>query len=40
MNIQTSAVEWIAEGVGIVKTESYNKKGKIESYQVLTKLER
>jgi hypothetical protein len=40
MNIQTSAVEWIAEGVGIVKTETYDKKGKIESYQVLTKLER
>jgi hypothetical protein len=40
MNIQTSAIEWISEGVGIVKTETYNKKGKLESYQELTKLER
>lgn len=28
--------EWIAEGVGVVKSESYNKKGKLMSYSELT----
>jgi len=28
--------EWIAEGVGIVKQESYNKKGKLIGYSLLT----
>lgn len=32
-------VQWIAEGVGPVKEESYNKKGKLESSSELTKLE-
>lgn len=31
---------WIAKGVGIVRTESYNKKGEMDSYMVLTKLEK
>ena len=31
---------WIAKGVGIVRTESYNKKGEIDNYMVLTKLEK
>jgi hypothetical protein len=37
-NIKTAS--WIARGVGVVKTESYNKKGEIESTMVLTKLEK
>lgn len=31
---------WIAKGVGIVRTETYNKKGDVESSMVLTKLEK
>jgi hypothetical protein len=29
---------WIAKGVGVVKTESYNKKGELEGSMLLTKL--
>lgn len=38
MGIKTSFTikEWIAEGVGVVKTESYNKKGKLMGYSELT----
>ena len=28
--------QWIAEGVGVVKTEDYNKKGKLQSTSLLT----
>lgn len=30
------SASWIAEGVGTVKTENYNKKGKVNSYTLLT----
>ncbi len=30
--------EWIAEGVGMVKSENYNKKGKLLGYSELTKI--
>jgi len=30
--------EWIAEGVGVVKSETYNKKGKLMGYSELTKF--
>ena len=30
--------EWIAPGVGVVKTESYNQKGELENYTLLTKF--
>jgi len=33
-------VQWIADGVGVVKEETYNKKGKLESSSALTKLEK
>ncbi|TBN00838.1 hypothetical protein EYD45_13510 [Hyunsoonleella flava] len=40
MGIKTSFTikEWIAEGVGVVKTESYNKKGKLMGYSELTSI--
>lgn len=38
-NIKGSAKEWYAENVGLVKSESYNKKGKLTGSSVLTKLE-
>lgn len=31
-------VNWYAENVGLVRTENYDKKGKLESYMVLTKF--
>lgn len=30
--------EWIAEGIGLVKNETYDKKGKLMAYSELTKL--
>lgn len=40
MGIKTSfsVKEWIAEGVGVVKTETYNKKGKLMGYSELTSI--
>jgi len=31
-------IEWIAENIGTVRSESYNKKGKLSGYSVLTSL--
>jgi len=36
MNIEASSKEWYCEGVGMVRSESYNKKGKLTGYSVLT----
>jgi len=33
--ITASSVEWYARGLGVVKSESYNKKGELETYMVL-----
>jgi len=33
-----SAIEWIADGVGLVRSESFDRKGKPVGYQVLTSL--
>lgn len=35
----SSAVEWIADGVGLVRSESYNRRGRLTGYSVLTGLE-
>ena len=40
INVTTSSTEWIADGVGVVKTESFNKKGKMMSYSLLTKFDK
>lgn len=32
------SVEWYAEGVGMVKSETYDKKGRVDSYTLLTKF--
>lgn len=34
-----SATEWIAEGVGQVRTETYNRRGRLTGYSVLTGLQ-
>ncbi len=38
IKVQGSSKEWYAENIGIVRSESYNKKGKLMGYSVLTKL--
>ena len=37
---ETKTIAWYAKGVGMVKSESYNEKGKLESRQLLTKFEK
>lgn len=39
IRVKASSREWYAENVGLVRSESYNKKGKLMGYSVLTKLE-
>ncbi|MEZ4874651.1 MAG: hypothetical protein R2793_04205 [Flavobacteriaceae bacterium] len=34
--MKSNSKQWLAEGVGVVKTEDYNKKGKLEGYGILT----
>lgn len=36
VNITTSSKEWLSKGVGIVRSENFDKKGKLESYSLLT----
>lgn len=38
IKIKTSAIEWVAKNVGVVRSESYNKSGKLNGYTELTKL--
>lgn len=34
--VETKSIEWYAKEVGMVKSESYNKKGKMMGYSILT----
>lgn len=36
MKVEGNSIEWFAKGVGMVKSEFYNKKGKLSSYSILT----
>jgi hypothetical protein len=36
IKVSGSAKQWLAEGVGMVKQENYNKKGKLAGYMELT----
>lgn len=38
IHITSKTVEWIATGVGVVRSENYDKKGKLASYSVLTRI--
>lgn len=38
MTVTTSSKEWLSKGVGHVRTESYDKNGKLEGYTLLTKF--
>ncbi|QNJ97966.1 TapB family protein [Constantimarinum furrinae] len=35
-NMSRTSKQWVAEGVGVVKTEDYNKKGKLDGVSLLT----
>ncbi len=37
--IRVKSVDWVAPGIGSVRTESYNKSGKLMGYTELTRLE-
>jgi len=39
MKIEATSNEWYAEGVGIVRSESFDKKGRLSGYSVLTALD-
>lgn len=38
--VEMKIKEWIAEDAGVVRSEAYNKNGKLASYSVLSKLKR
>ena len=38
VNTEVSAIEWISPNVGIVRSETYNKKGGLEGYRILTSI--
>ena len=38
MTINSKAAEWLSSGVGVIKSESYDKTGKLIAYSLLTKL--
>jgi DUF3108-like len=40
IKVQGASKEWYAENIGLVRSESYNKKGKLMGYSLLTKLEK
>ena len=39
MRVETSSKDWYAPGVGVVRSESYNRKGKLTGYSELTALD-
>jgi hypothetical protein len=40
IDIRTKGIEWIAKDVGAVRTETYNKNGKLTGYTELIKIEK
>lgn len=40
IDIRTKGIEWIAKDVGAVRTETYNKNGKLSGYSELIKIEK
>lgn len=38
VKLETQSKEWYAEGVGVVRSETYSKKGKLQAYSLLTKF--
>ncbi|MBX2846556.1 MAG: DUF3108 domain-containing protein [Saprospiraceae bacterium] len=40
INVKGSATEWVSENIGVVKSESYNKNGKLIGYSELTRYDK
>lgn len=40
ITIKASAVEWYAKNIGVIRSESYNRKGKLVGYSVLTEFKK
>lgn len=40
MTLRSSGVEWIAKNIGVVRSESYNRNGKLTGYSELSRLEK
>ena len=40
MKMETTSADWMSMGVGVVRSEQYNKNGELESYRLLTKITR
>lgn len=38
--VTSKAVQWYSENVGMVRTESYGQNGKLDSYSVLTGIQK
>lgn len=38
IKVKGSSAEWFAEGIGVVRSESYDKRGKLVSYSVLNEI--
>jgi len=38
LKVKMSGKQWFAKNVGVVKTETYNKKGKLEGSSLITKI--
>ncbi len=38
--MKTKTIQWLAEGIGVVKSENQKSDGKLVSYQLLTKIDR
>ncbi|NJO92883.1 MAG: hypothetical protein HC831_30865 [Chloroflexia bacterium] len=39
LKVTMTGIQWFAKNIGAVKTETYNKKGKLESSSMITKIE-
>jgi hypothetical protein len=38
ISTSSTAIEWIADGVGMVRNETFNRRGRLTGYSVLTKI--
>lgn len=39
ITIQMQSIQWMVKGIGAVRTETYNKKGKLVGYSIVTAIE-
>lgn len=38
IKVKAKSIQWITEDYGVIRTESYNKSGKLQGYSVMTKI--